>query len=77
MMENKPKTIQERIIAAIQKILEADKTPDHPGLLISYDDGGIDDGNLYGEVKAGREVPDFVAADDENWVTLPNPYDRR
>lgn len=66
-----PKEIAERFMKWAIRQMEKEATPEHNGIIISYGDSDpiIDDGQQYGEVR-GREVPDFVAADNEGWIVL-------
>lgn len=62
-------TLIERIIKRLTQRIEADNEPKHPGIIMSYERGGVDDGAGYGDPMVD-DRPDFIKEDERGWTVL-------
>lgn len=63
-----------RLLQLIKRLIDgmgADERTVAPGVLLTGERGGIDDGD-YGDPTAVDDRPDFVKADEEGWTSLPD-----
>lgn len=62
-------TVIERIIKRLTARIEADNEPKHPGVIMSYERGVIDDGAGYGDPMIDTR-PEWIRRDEEGWTPL-------